>query len=359
LALSTALSHALIAFTVELDNEFERRLGESGHAPRVTSLVMWSNFMRFIGDGITVAELPTASGIPRARTLSTLGGMERWRYVTVDPDLDPAAKRDGYGSARGLRPEWVVRLTGAGHAAEAIWRPLPAEIEERWRERFGAGAIDELRLSLEATVGQLDTALPEYMPIVGGASWRAADAVTFDERERSGRLPLYALLSQVLLGYTLDFERESELALPLSANVVRVLDEAGVSVKELPVRAGVSKEAVAMALTSLKKTGHVVVEAKTVRLTAAGREAEEDAPQLHAEVEAAWDGATSVSRLRAALAAVLDRPDVLARGLRPHPGGWRGTKSYLAQTEAVLEDPTAALPRYPMVLHRGGWPDGS
>jgi hypothetical protein len=25
----------------------------------------------------------------------------------------------------------------------------------------------------------------------------------------------------------------------------------------------------------------------------------------------------------------------------------------------VLRDPHGALPRYPMVLHRGGWPDGS
>ena len=32
---------------------------------------------------------------------------------------------------------------------------------------------------------------------------------------------------------------------------------------------------------------------------------------------------------------------------------------YLAQTEAMLEDPTGTLPHYPMVLHRGGWPDGS
>ena len=28
-------------------------------------------------------------------------------------------------------------------------------------------------------------------------------------------------------------------------------------------------------------------------------------------------------------------------------------------TTAVLDDPDDALPHYPMVLHRGGWPDGS
>ncbi len=274
--LSTSLSHALVAFTIELDNEFERRLGESGHAPRVTSLVMWSNFMRFVGDGIAVGELPAAAGIPKAPTLSTLGGMERWRYVYVG--ADPDTRRDGYGSARGLRPEWVVRLTPAGRAAEAIWRPLPDEIEARWRERFGAGVVDELLRSLEAIVSQLDVGSPEYMPIVGGASWKAADAVTFAERNAPSRLPLSALLSQVLLAYTVDFERESELALPLGANVVRVLDETGVSVKDLPLRGGISKQAVAMALTFLSKSGHVVVEDKLARLTPAGREAQEGAP---------------------------------------------------------------------------------
>jgi hypothetical protein len=351
--LSTALSHALIAFTIELDNEFELGLGESGHTPRVTSWVMWANFMRFVGDGIAVGELPAAAGIPKARTLSTLGGMERWRYVDIGDD--PGVRRDGYGSARGLRAEAVVRLTPAGRAAEAIWRPLPGEIEGRWRERFGAGAVDELRLSLEEGVAQLDVGLPEYMPIVGGASWKAADAITPGERDSSAPLPLPALLSQVLLAYTLDYETTSELALPLSANIVRVLDGSGVSVKDLPLRAGVPKEGIAMALTFLTKNGFVAVEEKVARLTKKGRDAQESAPRLHGEVEAA----TSTSRLTAALDAILGQRAVLARGLQPPPGGWRGTKRYFAHTEAMLDDPIAALPQYPMVLHRGGWPDGS
>ncbi len=352
--LSTLLSRALVAFTIELDNEFERRLGDSGHAPRVTSLVMWSNFMRFVGDGIAVAELPAAAGIPKARTLSTLGGMERWGYVSVGPD--PETRRDGFGSARGVRSDWVVRPTPAGQAAAAIWRPLADEIEGRWAERFEAAAVAELRLCLETIAGQLDVALPEYMPIVGGASWRLADAIVRREREAESPAPLSALLSRALLGYTFEFERESELALPLTANVVRVIDERGVSVKDMPLRGGISKEAVAMATTFLAKHRYVVVEAKSVRLTALGGDAQERAEPLHREIENAWPAA---GRLRAALAGVLERPELLVLGLRPHPGGWRETKPYLAQTESMLEDPAATLPHYPMVLHRGGWPDGS
>ncbi len=69
--LTTPLSHALVAFTIEFDNEFERRFSEAGGGARVASLVMWSNFMRFVGEGITVGELPGAAGLHKALTRST------------------------------------------------------------------------------------------------------------------------------------------------------------------------------------------------------------------------------------------------------------------------------------------------
>lgn len=39
---------------------------------------------------------------------------------------------------------------------------------------------------------------------------------------------------------------------------------------------------------------------------------------------------------------------LLFRGLEPHPEGWR-----------ALAAKPVTLPHYPMVLHRGGYPDGS
>ena len=374
--LSTPLSQLLVAFTIEFDNEFERRFAETGLGRRFgVSMVMWSNFLRFVGDGITVGELPVSAGLPKARMLSTLGGMERWRYVFVGSDetpRSPESKRDGWGSARGLRQEWVVRPTAAGRKAQEIWQPLFGDIEARWEERFAAGSIRELRRSLAAVLAQLDVELPEYLPIVGSANGMAAD---IEHRERHGttseddasRLHLPTLLAQVLLAYTLDFERESDLSLPLSANVVRVLDETGMDVRELPLVAGVSKEATSMALTFLTKTGYVVVEAptKVVRLASKGREAQQAADLLHDNLEKVWEArfGAAVHRLRAALQSLLDQRHgeqaVLSRGLEPHPGGWRATKRYIEQTNAVIDDPTGRLPRYPMVLHRGGWPDGS
>jgi len=166
---------------------------------------------------------------------------------------------------------------------------------------------------------------------------------------------LSARLAQALLAYTLDFERTSDLSLPLTANFVRVLDEAGLDAREIPSIAGVSKEATSMALKFLTNTGYVSVDAKVARLTPKGLEAQAAAPGLHADVERAW----TTRPLRKAMAAVLDQRTALSEGLHPYPDGWRARKQYVEQTKAVIDEPTGRLPHYPMVLHRGGWPDGS
>jgi DNA-binding transcriptional ArsR family regulator len=360
LPLSTLLSQVLVAQTIELDNEFERRLAGSGGGARVTSVVMWSNFLRFVGDGITVDELLTKARLPRPRTLSTVGGMERWGYVGVGDETK--TKRDGYGSARGLRGDLVVRPTAAGRAAAEIWPRLFGEIEGRWRDRFGVGAIDELRGSLEAFAERIEVELPEYVPIVDGKDGMAAGLSPLEKRVASVQSgPLTALLTQALLAYTIDFEGGSELSLALGENLVQVLEVDAIDVRDFPLAAGVPKEAISMALTFLTKNGYVTVEERRVRLTPRGREAREALRRRHGEVQNQWVarfGADDVRRLRTALERVLDDPQ-LPEGLRPRPDGWRATKRYLAHTEAMLDDPRRALPAYPMVLHRGGWPDGS
>jgi hypothetical protein len=360
---STLLSQVLVTYTIELDNEFERRFEEAGGGARVVSVVMWSNFLRFVDNGIAVGELPDAAGLQKRRMLSTLGGMERWRYVFVASTRarqPPKAKRDGWGSARALRSDWVVRPTPAGRTAAAIWHELFDEIEARWAERFGTDAVDELREALRASVARIDVELPDFLPVVDNANGMAADV---PPRERRGVAAdashLTALLSRVLLAYTLDFERGSELSLPLSANFVRILDGKGISVRDLPLLTGVSKEATAMALTFLAKTRFVAVEGtsaakKRARLTPTGQELQRTLARRHADVATRWE----TRRLQSALDHVLEHAD-LARGLEPHPGGWRAGKPYALRTEAMLANPRGALPHYPMVLHRGGWPDGS
>ncbi len=308
--LSTPLSHALVAYTIELDNEFERRFAETGIGRRFgISLVMWSNFLRFVGDdGISVGELPTVAGLPKNKMLSKVGGMERWGYVFVGvatDDRPPATKREGWGSGRALRGDWIVRPTEAGRQALEVWPQVRDHIERRWEERFGTDVIDELRGSLAALRGQIDVELPEYLPIVGSANGMRTEIEPREPRdptlaEGGPSTHLSPLLPQVLVAYTLDLERESEQGLPLSANFLRVLDETGMDVRDVPLAAGVSPEATAMALKYLTKTGDVVVEAKVARLTPKGLEAQKAAPVLHAEVEKRWEarfGADAVRRL--------------------------------------------------------------
>lgn len=70
---------------------------------------------------------------------------------------------------------------------------------------------------------------------------------------------------------------------------------------------------------------------------------------LARRVETRWAqrfGAAETAELRAA-------------GLRPYDDGWRAHPPYAHLTEAMLADPLAVLPHYPMVSHRRGFPDGS
>jgi len=322
---------------------------------------MWSNLLRFVEGGIAVGELVELTGLPRSRALSALGGVERWRYVTIE------AGRAGHGSARGLKDDFVVLLTPAGRRAAAIWPSLGQEIAARWRERFGVAPLAELEVALHAVVDPLAIELPAYVPILVGSNGMVLD---LPPRERPGRSdeaqPLVVLLARAVMRYGLDFESESLLSLALSSNVLRVLDETGVAVPDLPRRAGISKEAVAMALTALRRTAYIEVDGSSatkavVRLTGGGRELRATHDDLHETIETRWVaevGGDVVAKLRRALERVLDDPG-LSEGLRPPPGGWRAREQYRLQTEALIADPRGALPHAPMVLHRGGWPDGS
>jgi DNA-binding MarR family transcriptional regulator len=364
---SALLSQALVAFTIEFDNEFERQMphrttnhGSTGGStdPWLASLVMWSNCMRFVGEeGIRVGELEDL-----ARTRTNLNGMQRWGYIVVEPD--PADNRPP-------RARWMIRATPKGRKAQEIWRPLFGVIEKRWKARFGKEKIDQLRESLCTLTSQIDVDLPDCLPILGYGLFstepdRGRRARTQRPTERDAgigsRLPLSALLSRVLLAFAVEFERESDLSLAISANVVRVLDEKGVRVRDLPLVTGVSKEAISVAVSFLRKRRLAVVEqdvagsrAKVVRLTPKGREAQDAYRQLLGIVEERWEarfGQDTIRTLRERLRRLAGEPTAeispLFRGLEPHPGGWR----------ASVPKPDT-LPHYPMVLHRGGFPDGS
>jgi DNA-binding MarR family transcriptional regulator len=374
LPLSALLSQPLVAFTIELDNEFERRMphrttrfgvggpvaavtgeGHRFRRPWTVSLVMWSNLLAFVDEqGTTVRELRLRARLTRL----PLAGMTRWGYVEVSsPAQEPAPRTPAQ--------DLVVTPTAAGRAAQAVWRPLVAEIEQRWRERIGNDEFEALRASLVGIAEQIELALPEYLPILGYGlrveppqhEWKPS-ATAAAGSPPDAALP--TLLSRVLLALTLDYERESELSLAICADVLRVVADGGVPTRELPRRGGVSKAAISMAVGFLETRGFATVGAdraggtvKTLRLTERGEQAREVYGELSAVIEGRWQtrfGAQPMRALRAVLEALGGGSggSPLLLGLTPPAGGWR---------ESVGKPDL--LPHYPMVLHRGGFPDGS
>ncbi len=318
----------------------------------LTSLVMWENCMRYVtGEPITAGELRF-----RARTGTNLDGMRRWGYLTID------------GSARKVRPgrpgpDAVLRATAAGLRARQIWPPLPGLVEQRWRDRFGAGQLARLRDSLVALAGQLDPGLPDCLPILGAGLRSQVPALPPrpDPADPAG-LPLSALLSRVLLSFAIEYEGETEQSLAADATVLRVLRPDGTRLRDLPPRAGVSKEAVSWALGVLTRARLAAGEpdpaarrGQVARLTPPGQRAQHRYHELTAAIERRWRerfGAGPAGALRTALEPLATAPDgepaPLFGGLEPYPDNWRA---------AVR--PPVILPHYPMVLHRGGYPDGS
>jgi DNA-binding MarR family transcriptional regulator len=383
LPLSALLSQVLIAFTIEFDNEFEHELphttargpaAHSGRGPWLVSLAMWANFMRFLdADGRPLRELQDQV------RLTNLAGLERWRYVVVEPD--PADDRP-----EPPRRDWIVRPTRAGRRAQQLWQPLTATIEARWQERFGSAEIDRLRSVLRTLTEEFEVELPSYLPVAGVAKqdhtvWPPAGSAepavpagpAGSVRPAGPAADLPALLARVLLAFTIDYERESRLSLALSANALRVLTEPGVRVRDLPGLTGVSKEAISGSLKFLERRDCVVVEpdpaasrTKLARLTPRGQRAQGRYRRWPGVVEESWRaqyGEQRISSLRESLAGLLDQRDGdqsrLGRGLEPYPDGWRAHPPYLALTRAMIRAPQEALPQYPMVSHRGGFPDGS
>lgn len=373
--LSALISQVLIAFTVELDNEFEQRIPHrttlmkaacDRGSPWLVSVAMWSNFIRFVDeDGVRAGDFARRAGLDRADTARWLTRMSKWwGFVDVVPNRNAP------------RTDWIVRLTPGGRQAQAAWSELVGVIEERWCECFGCDEIARLRQSVSALVSRFDRTYPGHLSILGyglfaGRSAQARGS-SIGVECRSADEPLPQLLSQALLAFAGEFERESSLALPLSANALRVIPETGVRLADVPLRCGIGKAGIDMSIGLLARQGRVVVvpdpadvRFNLVRLTAEGAEAQRDYHRWLALVEEHWRtrfGDDVVSRLSDSLAALFlpaGGEPRMSRGLRGYPDGWRARRPYAKQTAAFIRDPGRALPHFPVVLHRGGWPDGA
>ena len=304
LPLSTLLSFGWTAFTIEVDNAFEGRMphrtttGGRRSDPWLASYVMWWTCMRFVGEsGMHLRELETL-----ARTKTNLNGMVRWGYIALD-SVPLAGKRNS------RREGPVIRATSKGLVAREVWRHLSAEVEARWCQRIGRDALAELKGSLAAIISDLDPDLPDCLPILGYGlksppPIRAPRPPSKDPED----VPLVAMLARALLSFTLDYESAAGLSLAIGADVLRLANEEGSRMRDLPRVSGVSKEALAMAIGFLDRRKMATVASdsrvKIVKLTPAGRRAKAAYDDIVWETEAKWlsrFGDARVLRLRHAL----------------------------------------------------------
>jgi hypothetical protein len=370
--LSALLSQVLVAFTIEFDNAAEVQMQHrtTRHRPAdggvwLTSMAMWLNCMRYVGtEPITLGEVARL-----ARAGTNLDGMRRWGYLTVEPG-------PGDPRYRARHDTLMLRATTRGMQAREIWQPLTRAIEQRWVDRFGADDIGRLRAALARLAGQFGPWLPDCLPILGSGLYSRGKGpredryrepqAAYEENgepgdEDTAALPLPWLLARVLLAFAITYERESRISLAIAANVLRVLDERGVRVRDLPELTGVSKEAIAMA-TSFTGSRDITVTGaesgggrwKVARLTPKGAVVRDAYADRVESLEARWRqqyGPDLITSLRTSLErlAGLGGPgSPLFGGLEPGSGNWRADVR-----------PPQTLPHFPMVLHRGGYPDGS
>jgi DNA-binding MarR family transcriptional regulator len=368
LPLSALLSQALVAFTIEFDNEFEHRVPHratrhgsttgSRSAPWLVSMVLWQKFMQFVpAQGISTGGLYDLTSCTRKEFQTLLTRMSKWwGYVSVK--THPIAEPGKLGSAM------LVLPTAGGQKALQAWQPLTGILEERWNDRFGRARIAQLCASLHQLANKLSADLPDSLPILGfDMMSNAPNRAPANDHNSSPLAPtLPVLFSKVLLAFVSEFERETGMSLAICANVVRLVGEDGVRVRDLPRLSGVSKEAIAMALKRLEISGLASLQpeqsgsrVKIVMLTPAGQRVQESYRESAHKIEERWQtscGKHAIDALRSLLEQFVGEPSAgrspLLQGLQPYPDCWRAS---LPQLEV--------LAHYPMILHRGGFPDGS
>jgi hypothetical protein len=344
LPITSLLSQVLVALTIETDNEYEHRAPRAGGA-WLTSTAMYVNFLRFVpADGVRMAEVAAKAGASTP-VHPAYHGMRRWGYVRYSPDIAGTPKvRDG---------DALVHLTPAGRHAQRTWEQVMTDIEKRWTER----GLDALRTAIIPIAASIERPLPEFFPVLDNEF--RAPALSNPLSRPPVELGLLALLSQVSLAITYAFEAESRFSLGTYANVLRPLGSEPIPVRDLPDISGAAKRVWSAAIGHLDKRGLVMSGAapsgrgKSVRLTDEGVAAQRAGAALLADVDERWRrrGGEDLQTLRDELEAIVGDGRSGApvfEGLTPYPECWR-----------AKEKPITALPHQPLVMHRGGYPDGS
>lgn len=273
-------------------NGLERAFAACGAATQMPSLDLWANLLRTLThDGTATRDLP--------RMLSLSKRAVRTRAATV--------VRHGWAEEAKLgRGQTILRLTAPGSAMATRWKSLQSAAEQHWTSQVGAEPAAQLRSALQPIVAAFPLEHPHYPASYGpvdasitggnGEDWKPVPRAAGDT---VSHLALYALLSQAIVEYAMNYEQLSPVALSLSAAVIRRIPPAGIPVRELGHSIGVS------ALTRhgfLRLVGSAP--AQIAFLTAKGEAVARAFPQRIAAVEADWPhrfGPQPVAALRRVL----------------------------------------------------------
>lgn len=318
--LPTLLGRAIGAFTLDYD---QARGGEGS----IPQLGAWANALRVVdADGTDQCQLVRRAVVSKRVAEVVVNRLERLGRVAVE--------RQAIKGRRGKTK--LVRLTASGEAGTASAAALVDSVQAVWRQRFGNDAIDRLRDALSAVVDRLPVELPHYPtgygaadPSVTGGDYVPEDpgpprvpahgqdwpVVLRKPGRDTRRLPLPALLSQVLAAFAIDYERERFGSLPAVSNFFRFVGDDGVTLDLARALGGVAGNG----RTLHERHRDVVVEpgrprdkSRRVFLTPKARRQRDAYPRLVMKIEDQWreQYAAAISPMRIALMAMNERFDV-------------------------------------------------
>lgn len=247
----------------------------------------WANLLRVLGEeGVRAKDLPALTALSRRAMKTVTGAAQRLGLVTVNGE--------------------TVRLTDTGR------RVRPATARETTVCEPLAILVSQLELEHPHAVTPYGTADPT-MTGGPGVDWKPVPRRPGD----TASLPVASLLSQALMAFAIEYERERMGPIMWGAEVLAPIGEAGVP------RASMPKTGTHSA-SNLQRLGVAAIDAAgVVRLTARGRAMRDGFAPLSERIEARWRERHGDDLIRAVIAAV----DVGEAGLPRFPVvAWTGAE---------------------------------
>jgi hypothetical protein len=348
--------NALLSVALEdLGRQFE--FAAEGHSEALSLEIHGNLLCHLPDDGADLRDIPRLARVSKRAAHWNIAVAERRGWIVL-------------GGESGKR----AQLTTAGRSAREACEQCLVIAEASWRERFGHEVVARLRSSLQALVGQFDLDLPHhptgYGPadpsVTGGVSARwgrrhalrvkGLPGLVFDpvaehhaaeawEEESGGRLyvrdsgqdwrpvprcgddtvselSLFALLSQALMAFAIDYEGCGGLALARSGNILRHIGDEGVEIALRPSRSRGSTRLVPAepSLAALERHAYAAVVADPrdkrkgrLTLTEKGERVRDAYDDIVVAIERRWKrryGAAVVRELRSTLSSVQKLADL-------------------------------------------------